>query len=184
MDVENDTRPSSRVAPPTTSEPTQVTAQQLGCLQVIVEQLFRTLRDDLASTDALRNVERTLSAAEQQYRDCQEVYGAAREAGSCARPAGPVWSPPRVPHLEWMSRHPSRFESGPWVLAYRPVAEDALMHGWFLSGPAAPSAGLPMGVWSQAPLRAAEAWIHEHPVHDTDGSPGDLFDPADPAGGA
>jgi hypothetical protein len=58
-----------------------VSAQQVGCLQVMLEQLFVSLRADLASVvdDPARAVERTVKVAEQKYRDCLEVYGAARE---------------------------------------------------------------------------------------------------------
>lgn len=90
MDVDHNTRPRKAVAPPTSSDVTQITAQQLGCLQVIVEQLFQKLRADLASpSEPLRSVERTLSEVEQQYQDCLEVYGAARESSSCARSVRP-----------------------------------------------------------------------------------------------
>jgi hypothetical protein len=70
------------------------------------------------------------------------------------------WVPPRVPSREWLSTVPGRHVSGPWALELRLLSTGG--RGWFLTGPAVPSGGLPMGVWSAAPLHAADVWIFEH----------------------
>lgn len=144
----------------------------------------------LSGTDPLRTVERLVMERQAQHATekaeiaafLEAATGAVASAPGVAFEPAPVWHAPMTPHREWMSRRPDRFETGPWVLS-RQSAEDGVS-GWVLSGPGVPAGGLPMGVWSEAPLRAAEAWIHEHPADVVDGSAGGAFDPADPAGGA
>jgi hypothetical protein len=98
--MQDDTRPIGGVAIPVDADSARLTGQQLGCLKAMTELLFAQLRRDLASVsdDPARAVERTVSAAEQRYRDCLEVYGAARSAPSHPElgPSSPPWGHPDV----------------------------------------------------------------------------------------
>lgn len=164
--MDHNTRPRRAVAPPTGTDVTQITAQQLGCLQVIVEQLFQKLRSDLASpVETLRSVERTLSEVEQQYQDCLEVYAAAREASSGARSARPDVTVIRP---------------GMKLRGWRAVPEGGRIFQEFtFEGPGSRSVTLLIDnevMHTEGIAVRPRGWSV-----DTDGSPGDLFDPTDPA---
>ncbi|WTW93686.1 hypothetical protein OG216_09975 [Streptomycetaceae bacterium NBC_01309] len=128
-------------------------------VEIPADAVFRTEDSDLsrtyvASTPGLPDIRiKVARGAVPALEDC--VVG---RVG--ARPVQ-AWLPPRVPHLAWVSRERGRYVSGRWALVLGPLAH-AGAFGWFLTGPGTPEGGLPMGVWSAAPLRAAEAWIHEH----------------------
>lgn len=84
--------------------------------------------------------------------------------GVWRRDAKPV---PGAPRLEWVRLSDTWFESGPWTVAWSATLRDddggfARWEGWYLQGPRTPEFGAPLGVGDEAPLRAAEAWIHEH----------------------
>lgn len=73
--------------------------------------------------------------------------------------------PPRTPPMVWCKVSPTWFESGPWVLSEHGRMEFADgrvgLAGWYLSGRG--EEGIALGAASEAPTRAAEAWIAAHP---------------------